>query len=557
MAEWHTQGRLALSEAPSEELTELVVQVGRTVVTLDQAASEAEERGAREPGDRTSALSDDARQEVCPQTARGYENAYRLIERLGSEAIERLLEIFEQQRFGCPCADPDTEARRTPGAAGGRRAHESGSMLSREMKAPGRGARDKLAIASRGGGGRMTELQERLDTLKIDRDEEPEGQRPRWLLWLLPLVLLIAAAVAWTIRPQAIEVRTAAARLQQIGGQQTILNASGYVVARRQATVSSKVTGKVTEVLIEEGMLVEEGQVLARLDLSNTNVSLRLAEAQRDASGTALEETRVRLDEAELELRRAQELVEKGVSSQAELDSARAQRDSLEARLERQADEVAVAERQVAFWGQEVDDRVIRAPFAGVVVSKNAQPGEMISPVSAGGGFTRTGICTVVDMSSLEIEVDVNEAYINRVTPGQPVEAVLDAYPDWKIPARVIAIVPTADRQRATVRVRVGFETLDTRILPDMGVKVAFQEVAGNDAPRPSRVVVPASALTTDGDQDIVWVVSAGVIERRAVNVEEIRGAEAYVAAGLREGERVVLEGPEGLEEGDEVEEIS
>ncbi len=402
----------------------------------------------------------------------------------------------------------------------------------------------------------MSDLQEQLDGLRIERDDAPGRPLPKWIPIAGAIVLLLALAAWWLSRPGPEKVRTAVARAVEVGGQQTILNASGYVTARRQATVSSKVTGKVVEVLIEEGMAVEEGQVLARLDLSNTNVGLRLAEAQLAAARAALEETRVRLAEAELDLARTRELVAARVASQAELDRAEAERDSLEARLARQTDEAAVGERQVAYWRQEIEDRIIRAPFDGVVVSKNAQPGEMISPVSAGGGFTRTGICTVVDMSSLEIEVDVNEAYINRVAPGQPVAATLDAYSDWKIPASVIAIVPTADRQRATVRVRVGFDRLDPRILPDMGVKVAFQETAA-DGPGQTQVSVPAGALWNDGGADVVWVLAAGTVERRAVAVEVVRGQEAMVSAGLSPGERVVIEPPDSLQEGDEVEEIS
>ncbi len=401
----------------------------------------------------------------------------------------------------------------------------------------------------------MSDLQSKLDGLRIDRDDEPAARLPKWLPIAIAILLLLALSGWWLSRPGAAEVQTAVARELEVGGQQTVLNASGYVTARRQATVSSKVTGKVVEVRIEEGMIVEEGQVLARLDLSNTNVSLRLAEAQRDAARTALDETRVRVHESELELQRTRDLVANQVASQADLDRAEAQRDSFEARLARQADEAAVAERQVAFWRQEMEDRIIRAPFDGVVVSKNAQPGEMISPVSAGGGFTRTGICTVVDMSSLEIEVDVNEAYINRVAAGQPVVATLDAYPDWKIPARVIAIVPTADRQRATVRVRVGFDELDPRILPDMGVKVGFQETTVADAAQ-TRVAVPAGALWNDG-ADVVWVVAGDTIERRAVVVEEVRGQEALLSAGVRPGEQVVVNAPETLQEGDEVKVIS
>jgi RND family efflux transporter MFP subunit len=203
----------------------------------------------------------------------------------------------------------------------------------------------------------------------------------------------------------------------------------------------------------------------------------------------------------------------------------------------------------VAVWQQQRDDTIIRAPFAGVVTSKNAQPGEMISPMSAGGSFTRTGICTLVDMSSLEIEVDVNESYINRVEPGQRVEATLDSYPDWRIPAKVIAIIPAADRQKATVKVRVGFEQLDSRVLPDMGVKVAFQ--SAGQAPAASRdMVVPKTAVRQRDGRDVVWVVQEGRAQSRVVTVGAARGEEVTVAAGLSGGEKVVVEGPAGMADG-------
>jgi RND family efflux transporter MFP subunit len=216
---------------------------------------------------------------------------------------------------------------------------------------------------------------------------------------------------------------------------------------------------------------------------------------------------------------------------------------------------VQVAERQVALWRQELEDRVIRAPFDGVVVAKNAQPGEMISPISAGGGFTRTGIGTVVDMSSLEIEVDVGEAYIQRVRPGQAVEATLDAYPDWKIPARVIAIIPTADRQRATVEVRVGFERLDPRILPDMGVKVAFRDQPGTAATT-NAVLIPKQAVRASDGRDTVLVYADAQVERRAVQLGGERGADVLIRAGLTAGDKVVIEGPAQLEDGDRVKEV-
>jgi RND family efflux transporter MFP subunit len=291
--------------------------------------------------------------------------------------------------------------------------------------------------------------------------------------------------------------------------------------------------------------------VLARLDDTNVKTGLRLAEAQLESAQKALEETRVRIKEAEQELRRVSDLIRNRIATQADFEHAEASVLSLKARLEQQRSEVTVAERQVASWHQQLDDTVIRAPFSGIVTSKNAQPGEMISPISAGGGFTRTGICTIVDMASLEIEIDVNESYINRVEPGQPVVATLDAYTDWKIPAKVVAIIPTADRQKSTVRVRVGFDKLDQRILPEMSVKVAFREAGVLSQPAAGRTVsVPKSAVQQQKGQNIVLIVQNGRAERRAVTVSSTLEQETLLSAGVSPGERAIIDPPASLADG-------
>lgn len=396
----------------------------------------------------------------------------------------------------------------------------------------------------------------KLDQLKIEREPEVESSPARWP-WLVVAIALVAATSWWFLKPDAaIEVRTAVAREISSQAASTVLNASGYVTARRQATVSSKFTGKIMEVLIEEGMEVEKDQVLARLDDANIRTSYALAEAQLRASETSLKETRVLLSEARAIFRRTKNLLERGLASEAEMDRARAGSESLAARLERREADVYVAEKQLDVYRQQLEDTIIRAPFAGVVVAKNAQPGEMISPVSAGGGFTRTGIGTIVDMGSLEIEVDVNEAYINRVKAGQKIVATLDAYPDWSIPCHVIAIIPTADRQRATVEVRVGFEELDARILPDMGVKVAFQEEseAGQIAGR-AGVLIPQSAVSKSDNKQYVWLIVNGVVERRAISTAGQRGKEILVNSGLSAGDKVIINAPANLENGTRVRE--
>jgi RND family efflux transporter MFP subunit len=399
----------------------------------------------------------------------------------------------------------------------------------------------------------MSSSKPALDGLRIERRPEKKPQSRLWLLVAVVAVLVfIGAALGWHARSGAIAVQTAVAREigNQNGGNRTVLNASGYVTARRQATVSSKVTGKVTEVLIEEGMKVTNGQIVALLDDSNVKANLKVADAQLESARAALAQTEAQLKEANLEFQRTTDLAKQHIASQSDLDAAESNAKSLEAHLAQQKLDIVVAERNVSMWQQQADDMTIRSPFAGVITTKDAQPGEMISPVSAGGGFTRTGIGTVVDMSSLEIEIDVNESYIHRVEPGQAVEATLDAYPEWKIPCKVIAVIPTADRQKSTVKVRVAFDRLDPRILPEMSVKVGFRDTGGGTNIAAHVVVVPKNAVQNRDEQDIVFVVSSGHAERRAVTVLDTQGDDSVLSAGVAAGEVVIINAPADLKDG-------
>ncbi len=399
----------------------------------------------------------------------------------------------------------------------------------------------------------MSDLKEDLAALRLEREPDTHTNR-RWVRWVLLAVLVPAlggGAWWWFSRERPIEVETAAVSQRQAGAQASVLNATGYVTARRRATVSSKITGKIVEVNIEEGMAVKEGQVLARLDDETQRAAVALAEAQAEAARRNVNESEVRLKEAKIHFERVSKLVGVGYSTAAEVDAARAAVDSLEARIQASREQVRVAERQIALERTNLDSTIIRAPFSGVVISKDAQPGEMVSPVSAGGGFTRTGIGTIVDMRSLEIEVDVNESYINRVSPDQAVTAVLDAYPDWQIPGRVITTVPSADRQKATVLVRIGFLELDPRILPDMGVKVTFLRDAEEGAPAARPVtLVPKGAIRTEGSQSYVFVVVNDRVDRRAITTGGTDGDRIEVVAGLSAGERVVVSPPAELSAG-------
>jgi HlyD family secretion protein len=415
----------------------------------------------------------------------------------------------------------------------------------------------------------VAEVTDDLSALRIEREPLDAGSG-RWVKWVVLLVVLGGAgggAWYWLTRERPVEVEVATVSERAAGTQASVLNASGYVTARRRATVSSKVTGKVIEVNVEEGMAVREGQVLARLDDSTLQAALKLYRAQLEAAKRQIPESEVRLEQARIQLRRQEQLRKDGLNTPNDIDNARAEVDSLVARIGSAQEQVKVAESQIAMQETAIDDTIIRAPFSGVAISKDAQPGEMVSPVSAGGGFTRTGISTIVDMGSLEIEVDVNESYINRVRTGQPVSAVLDAYPDWQIPAHVITMVPTADRQKATVLVRIGFNSstssgspraasrgkqLDPRILPDMGVKVTFlREDEGGGTPVARAVtLVPQAAVKTEGNASYVFVVRQNSVERRAIKTGGTDGDRLEVVAGLSGGDQVVISPPPELAEG-------
>ena len=395
-----------------------------------------------------------------------------------------------------------------------------------------------------------------LGSLRIDDHKRGSGSAgKRIALIVVGLVILIAIAggfYAYIPRAAAVEVATVQ---QADAGPQVLLNASGYVTPQRRATVAAKITGRVTGVFFTEGMHVHKGYVLAKLDDSDSQKALAAAIADRNATQGSIADLQVQLKNAEIQLRRAQELQKQGVQTQEALDNARMAANSLGAKIDYARQQVLAGDARIKEAQQAVDNCVIRAPFDGIIVSKDAQVGEIVSPLSAGGGFTRTGIATVVDMASNEIQVDVNENYIARVKPKQEVTATLDAYPDWKIPAHVRTIIPTADRQKATVEVRVAFDKLDPRILPDMGVKITFLgEEARQTEKAPSGLMVPQSAIRDDGGQKIVFLVKDNHVERHAVKVGASQGSEAQLLAGVNAGDRVVVRGPADLKDGEAVE---
>jgi RND family efflux transporter MFP subunit len=398
----------------------------------------------------------------------------------------------------------------------------------------------------------MNQHADLLKELRIDRRPGAAPRKRRWP-WVVGGILLSLFLVMFLMGGRPVEVETAVARSAAEGGPASVLDASGYVTARRIATVSSKITGKVKEVLIEEGQRVTEGQVLATLDAVDADAQRTLAASQLGAAQSNLTEAQAQLLLAERTLKRQRELAAQKLVAAQTVDAAQADRDARAARLASLRRSVQVAQDQLAIAGIGSDNTVIRAPFSGVIVTKAAQPGEMISPISGGGGSIRTGIGTLVDMDSLEVQVDVNEAYIGRVQPKMPVEAVLNAYPEWTIPGEVIAIIPTADRSKATVKVRIALKSKDARIVPDMGVRVSFLDTPKPGAPKPTGVWVPTRAVTGKDKDAAVFVVAGGKARRVAVTAGEVRDVDTLLTQGLKGGESVVLSPPEKLRDGAKV----
>jgi RND family efflux transporter MFP subunit len=406
-----------------------------------------------------------------------------------------------------------------------------------------------------------------LGSLRIGEGQRKSSGMGRRVMYAAIPVLIFAGivAAAYAFRSQKPVVEVASAAKPDSGGRQALLNASGYITPRRRATIAAKITGRVTGVFFDEGTRVAQGQLLATLDESDVKRAFDSAKADRDSAQAAIADYEVQLRNAQIGLHRAEQLQKAGVQTQEALDNAGTAADSLKAKIALAKQQVTASEARIAVAQQAVDNCTIRAPFAGVVVSKDAQVGEMVSPNSAGGGFTRTGIATIVDMHSNEIEVDVNESYIARVENGQQVTATLDAYPDKPIPSKVRTVIPTADRQKATVKVRITIIDLEKYnfILPDMGVKVAFlenEQPAAKDKSKdkekgPQAVAfIPKSAVRSDSNASFVFLVRDGKVERRAVNLGMDRGTDVAVLAGVSPGDALVVKGPESLHDGEKVE---
>jgi RND family efflux transporter MFP subunit len=400
-----------------------------------------------------------------------------------------------------------------------------------------------------------------LSALKINDTARKTSKGGKRLGFLVAgvLVLFLVVSLVYHFRDPKLFVEVTTARNAATAPEQALLNASGYVTPRRRSSVAAKVTGRVIEVDTDEGMHVKEGQIIARLDCAEFDAAFASTRADRIATLATIDDLQVNLANAERELKRTQQLTDAGIGTAQALDAASTLTASYRARISLTKEQVAAADRKIDVAQENVNNCIIRAPFTGQVVSKDAQVGEMVSPISAGGGFTRTGIATIVDMQSNEIEVDVNESYIARVKDHQRVTATLDAYPNWRIPSHVRTIIPTADRQKATVKVRISFDRLDPRILPDMGVKVAFLDeekpraTTGSGAAAP-KALIPSSAVRQQDGRAIIFLVHDGKVERRAVTLGSQRGEDVEVLAGVSEGDMLVAKVPENLRDGQVIE---
>jgi RND family efflux transporter MFP subunit len=399
----------------------------------------------------------------------------------------------------------------------------------------------------------MDDRSELLERLRIDRGEGP-ATRTVGRRWPVPvaigiaLLLLAGGGAAWFLNAgsDAVPVKTAvAAAVQSTSSSpsmgRTLLDASGYVVALRQAQVSANLVYKVEEVLIQAGDIVKQGQVIARLDNSNTCAALEQSQVQVKQLEAALAASRMAAADIHPAFLRNQAQLKEALISQDAFDTAKANDDAAQQAVLVAEQNLAVARANVIVNQRYEDTTVIRAPFDGVITVKSAQPGQIVSPQFSGGG----GIATIVDMDSLEVDVDVSENFISRVHAKQPAAITLNAYPDWHIPAEVIAIVPTADRSKATVEVRVGFKQRDTRVLPEMGARVSFVDdaspAAGSTSAVSTAVIVPSDAVQTEGDSGAVFVVDGRMVHRQVVLLGQKGSNGQTILSGLDPGTTVAI----------------
>jgi len=380
-----------------------------------------------------------------------------------------------------------------------------------------------------------------LDSLKIERAPVRRKGPSPFLYGGVAAVLILAGAAGWYFWPDSgIPVHVITVSAEGSGGSGASLDASGYVVARRKATLSAKISGKIAELHFEEGQKVQSGDIIARLDDSNDQASLAQARA-------VLSQAKAAFENAERYYTRYQALKAQNAISTDLVENQRILYDTARTQY-------GVAQAQVNSAESALRDTVVRAPFAGVVTVRVAQIGEVVAPTASGGGDTRTGILTIVDMDSLEVQVDVSENYIERVQVGGAAVIHLDAFPDWDIPGSVIAIIPTADQAKGTVAVRVAIKSKDARILPNMAARVGFMTAPEKGAVQAvSRVSVPVSAVIANGKTGSVFLINDGKAEKREVALGLKTAQTITVLSGISAGDRLAGDNLDKLHDGDKV----
>lgn len=404
----------------------------------------------------------------------------------------------------------------------------------------------------------MTATRPDLGKLRIDRGQAgaSEGQR-RALVWVAALAvvaaLFVVAVLLYMRGAGGTEVRVAPVEVSGGGSGSVGITANGYVVARTRASVSSRISGRLASLAVEEGSVVRRNQVLAVLENADYEAALAQAEADSVRVDAQVKEAEATRDQLRRDLARSRELLARNLEPKRTVEDLESQLAGAEARVGVQRAQVAASRASIAYARANLENTYIRAPFDGTVLRKDAEVGEVVAPVATGGGLTRGAVVTMADLKTLEVEVDVNEAYIAQIRDDQPARIVLDAYPSASFSGTVRQIVPTADRQKATVQVKVSITDRDPRILPEMGARVEFLSADTVTASTPSRVFVPADAVRTEGAATIVWVVREGRVARVVIEAGPVSGGRREVRSGLSGGERVVVGNADGLTDGDKV----
>lgn len=392
-----------------------------------------------------------------------------------------------------------------------------------------------------------------LSTLKINRTPQNQSSNTKWIIIAIILCCVIGGGY-FLMNTTSVEVETMQVFTSQSSSSETILTGQGYVVAQRKAAISSKATGRLDALYVIEGDKVKQGDIIGRIESADVQAALDQQKAQLEVQKAALENATAELEDAEISLKRQQELRKENVGTQADLDAAINRVKKAKAQIQSAKASIATQESAIRASLVQVENTIIRAPFDGTILNKNANVGEVITALGGAAG-SRGAVVTLADMTSLQVEADVSESAIQKIQENQPVEISVSAISDKKYKGIVNKIIPTADRAKGTVQVKIRFDDIDERVLPEMGAKVNFLKIntVVNEIESKPKLLIPQTAIQTKNGKKTVFVVKDNAAQETAVSTGTILGEYVEITNGLMNGDVIILAPSDNIQQGSKV----